>query len=138
MKSNCAAVLKGVACVLGVSMLMMVQSSDALNCYSCTGAFGLGDSCYNVNPNATSTSTCATGDQCQTVITIGSTVQRSCGSSSSGCYGISPVTYCTYVCNTNLCNTQNAAPNAVLRSSIGLFAMLSTSALALIMSGKFA
>jgi len=135
MKTNCAAVLKGIACVLGVAMLMMVESSDALNCYSCGGAFGVsGDSCYNVNPNVTSISTCGSGtNQCQTV-TSALSVTRSCGNSNSGC----TLGVCTYICSTNLCNTQNAAPTSVLRSNTGLFAILTISALALAMSGKFA
>jgi hypothetical protein len=112
------------ACLAVVMMMMMMltQSAEALTCYSCTSGVGVGSNCKYVN-NSTGTITCSDG--CQTVITTAQdVVSRSCGTINTGCVTVAGYKGCSFSCQSNLCNTQLAAPPSVRSASAAVLLSL--------------
>jgi len=112
----------------GLVILLMAESSAAINCYNCVGWTS---PCNNVS-SSTPTQTCPAGTfQCQTIFALG-VYYRSCANvTASSCYGIGGAQYCTYVCNsTDYCNTFSTASstftsiNALLTALIAALAFL--------------
>jgi len=108
-----------------IAMMTFHSAESAVNCYDCTVTAGLGSSnCVTVN-SETPKKTC---DSCSAYIAkSANSATRGCGISTilnTGCQGTGGVQICSFACNTDLCNNQNAAQLSNMAGSITILLTL--------------
>lgn len=117
-----------------VAMMMMIQSSEALTCYSCSGSVGVSDDCYQPNERTKKDVCTAGSNYCHTVFASANSINRGCtNSTQSSCQSFA-VYWCEYVCNTDMCNSRTSSATHTIAGT----ALIATAALALLATRRFA
>jgi hypothetical protein len=104
-------------------VMLGVQLSEALQCYSCTTTVS-GRDCVNSTAPGDLTQCNST---CRAYLTVLSTVIRGCGDAGAinkGCSWFGTLYSCDYICNTDLCNNQPPPTGSASHAAPTLAAVL--------------